>query len=205
VHHAAINRLTGGTAQPEGGTLFSIDQAYYDKPVRFDVWTLSPEPAETVARWFEDGLIGGYGRRASTGLGHLELIEVAEAELPAPEQPNAGVLLGPAVPQPGDPARGFFHAGIRCGRVGGDFAIGDLPGGSVQRQKRPVRCLLRGSLLHAEPPPAHVGRLVAGVHELEAIRHYGLAPLLPCRLDPALLNDPLLAPAAAGHEDETVR
>lgn len=192
VIRAGINRLTGGTAQAEGGTLFTCEQYYFDfrQPPRFDVWALSPEPAETVEKWLVDGVAGGYGRDASAGLGHLAIVSVTPAPIPSPENPNACVLLGPAVPRRGDPYRGFFSCGVRCGRLGGDYAIGQLPGGARERHKRPVRCLLAGTVLLAhDAVPRYVGRVLSGVHpEIESIRHHGLAPVLPCRLAPELVE-----------------
>lgn len=195
VPHAAINRLTGGTAQAEGGTLYSTIQEYYEAPVRFDVWCLSPEPPEVVRSWFEQGIAGGYGRDAATGLGHIVVVSVDPQPLPTPATPNAGMLLSLAVPQPQTPARGFFVGGVRSGRVGGEFAINQLPDGSVQRQKRPVRCLMTRTILFTEePPPPFVGRLVSGVHEFEALRHYGIGLVLPLRLSDAVVQDPLIQP-----------
>jgi len=190
--HASINRLTGGTQQAGAGALFTTRQEYYAQPVTFDVWALSPESQQTVQQWFEDALVGGYGRDAASGLGAMVVLCVQSKTLPAVPDANAGVCLGPVTPARNDPVCGFFSFGFRCGRVGGDFAIGALPDGSSQRQKRPVRCLLRGSVLVQSPPPLFVGRLVHGVHQCPAIRHYAMAPLLPCRLDEPTLADPLL-------------
>ena len=198
VVHIGVNRLSGGTLQPDGGALFTNEQTYYDdggrdangqrRPVAFDVWALSPESADQVKQWFVDGLAGGYGRDAATGLGDLEVADIRSEPLPICDGANAAILLGPAVPRHDDPATGFFSFGVRCGRLGGDFAL--APG--MQRQKRPVRCLERGSVLITDEPAPWIGRLVAGVHPDERIRHCGLAPLLPCRLSRDTLDHPLL-------------
>ncbi len=193
VTHAGVNRLTGGTAQEGGGVLFTTSQSYFAGPARFSVWARSPEPADTVRQWFEQGLVGGYGRDASSGLGQIVVSTVVTAELPTAKQPNAVMLLGPTVPKPGDPHRGFFQLGTRSGRVGGDFAIGPLPDGSTQRQKRPVHCLLAGSVLLTDNPPAFVGRVLRNVHQWSELRHYGLSLTLPIRLEPTVLADQLLA------------
>ena len=189
VTHAGVNRLTGGTAQAGGGVLFTTSQSYFAGPARFSVWARSPESSDTVRQWFEQGLVGGYGRDASSGLGQLVVVAVVSAELPTAQQPNAVMLLGPTVPKPGDPHRGFFQLGTRSGRVGGDFAIGALPDGSTQRQKRPVHCLLAGSVLLTDNPPAFVGRVLRNVHQWSELRHYGLGLVLPIRLEPAVLAD----------------
>jgi CRISPR-associated protein Csm4 len=197
VTRAGINRLTGGTAQAEGGVLFTGQQTYYDfrEPPQFDLWCLSPEPLDAVRQWLEDALVGGYGRDAAAGLGNVVVAGAEDAQLPSVPAANACMILGPAVPRPGDPQRGFFSIGIRCGRLGGDFAVGGLPDGAVDRQKRPVRCLLAGSLLL--PPagvPPLIGRVLRGAHpRIEAVRHYGIAPALPCRLVPDLLEHRLVA------------
>ena len=182
--HAGVNRLSGGTAQPEAGTLYSTLDRHFRRGQCFEVWALSPEPLETVRQWVEWGIEGGYGRDASTGLGHLEVRSVEATTLPGPERANAALVLGTLVPRPGDPAHGFFRPGVRCGRVGGDFAVGSLPGGSGGREKKPIHCLLAGSLLLSDAPPSYAGRVLRGVHpEVEAIRHCGLTPLMPCRVE----------------------
>lgn len=199
VTHAGVNRFTGGTGQPAGGSLFTVDHTFYPRHARFDVWTLSPEPLPTVRRWFEQGLEGGYGRDAATGAGQLAVVDAQPAQLPSVPAANAGVALGAFTPAPRDPRRGFFKAGARCGRLGGDFAIGPLPGGATQRQKRPVSVFEEGTLLvaAADSPPVSVGRVLRGVHQWPDIRHYSMTLLLPCRLGDELLAHPLLQPTPA--------
>lgn len=194
VAHAGVNRFTGGTAQQEGGTLHFNRQSYYETPQRFDVFARSPESIDVVRAWFDDGLAGGYGRDAASGLGQLEVLAVAPFAWPSVAGANGCLLLGPVVPRPADPNRGFFVGNVKSGRVGGDFAIGLLPDGSSIRQKKPIHMLLAGTVLAASPPPDYVGRLIAGVHPTcPEIRHCGLAPTLPCRLAESLLHHPLLA------------
>ncbi|MGA2499969.1 MAG: hypothetical protein ABSH20_19700 [Tepidisphaeraceae bacterium] len=197
VLHAAVNRLTSGTAQEGGGTLFPSSVFCYGaaEPPQFEVWAHSTEPTSVIQGWFEAALHAGYGRDAGTGCGQLAVTTVAAQDLPMPPNPNAAILLGPAVPCPSDPANGFFSFGVRCGRVGGDFAIGLLPDGSDQRQKRPVHCLLRGSVLLCSKPSMFVGQSVRGVHRVESIRQYTMAPLLPCTLHSSLLEHPVLQEA----------
>lgn len=168
---------------------------------RFDVWAAAPDDAEPagIRRLFEIGLAGGYGKHASSGLGHLVVHEVSEQPLPSlPSEapPNAGVLLGWATPKPRDPLRGFTAIAVRAGRVGGLYAIGPTGGGSVVRQKRGIFGLAAGSVLVERSPgagvPAVVGQLMADVHpEDPAIRHYAMTLLLPCRLTPDTLRDAL--------------
>jgi CRISPR-associated protein Csm4 len=189
VMHAGINRLSGGTAQEGGGTLYAADQSYgVPSATRYDVWARSAAPADEIGELFEDGLGGGYGRDGATGLGQLRIADVSVAEIPRPNRPNAIMLLGPTIPRRGDPYRGFISFGVRCGRLGGEFAIGQTPDGASHRQKHPVHCLLRGSVLVAEPGPEYMGRVVSGVHEYRPIRHYGLSLGIPCRLDSATLE-----------------
>jgi len=195
VTHAGVNRFTGGTGQPAGGSLFTVDQTFYPQRARFDVWTLSPEPLETVRRWFEQALEGGYGRDAASGAGQLALVDALPAQLPEVPAANAGIALGAFTPAPRDPLRGFFKPGVRCGRLGGDFAVGPLPGGATQRQKRPVSVFDEGTLLLCpQGPPASVGRVLREVHQWPEIRHYSMTLLLPCRLGDELLAHPLLHP-----------
>lgn len=193
VVRAGINRLTGGTLQTEGGALFSSQQTYFRDQPLFDVWVQSPESALQVREWFEFGLSGGYGRDASSGLGHLVLKQIDVEEIPCPPNSNAVIILAPAVPKRTDPCRGFFKMGLRHGRLGGDFSIGELPGGSMVRQKRPVQCLLPGTVLLTNDVVRSIGRVLSGVHpEVESIRHYGMAPALPCQLASDVLDHPLL-------------
>lgn len=190
VTRAGINRLSQSTMQPGGAALFTEQQLYPDvsSPPRFDVWTISPEDPATVERWFRDGLLGGYGRDASAGLGWLEVLGISRTELPQVAHANAGILLAPTVPRRTDPARGFLRLGVRCGRLGGDFSVfgpTDLePGQPWLRQKRPVFCLVPGSVLvFGQRVARWVGRTVTHVHpQLPTIRHYGMSPVLPCRL-----------------------
>lgn len=190
VTRAGINRLSQSTMQPGGATLFTEHQLYpnVSPAPRFDVWTISPEDQATVERWFQDGLVGGYGRDASAGLGWLEIISITQSKLPQVPDANAGILLAPTVPRHTDPVRGFMRLAVRCGRVGGDFAIFGPshldPEQPWHRQKRPVFCLVPGSVLLFGPRVAPwVGRTVTHVHpQLPTIRHYGMSPVLPCRL-----------------------
>jgi CRISPR-associated protein Csm4 len=193
VVHAGINRLTGGTAQPEGGSLFAVDRTFFAFPACFHVWARSPEPLDTVRRWFEQALAGGYGRDAASGAGQIAVIDAQSAALPAPAHANAGIALGAFTPRPGDPLDGFFKAGVRCGRLGGDFAIGPLPDGATQRQKRPVSVFEAGTLLACpDTLPDVVGRVLSCVHQWPAIRHYAMTLLLPCRVEDQLLAHPVL-------------
>jgi CRISPR-associated protein Csm4 len=189
--HASINRLTGGTVQEHGGTLYATPRLFYPRSVTsFEVWTVTNMELNAVRQLFEDGLAGGYGRDASGGCGWLTLASINNAPQMEVSNANAGLLLGMAVPKRRDPTRGWFNFGTRCGRLGGDFAIGATPAGSTVRQKRPVHCLLRGSIVvDGKKPPAFIGRLVPKVHEDAAIRHYAISPVLPCRLDESSLKE----------------
>jgi len=193
VVHAGVNRLTGGTEQPTGGSLFAVERTFYPEPTRFDLWVRSPEPLDTVRQWCEQGLAGGYGRDAATGAGHIVVVDAVEAALPSVETANAAVALGCFTPATGDPQRGFFRAGVRCGRLGGDFANGPLPSGATQRQKRPIAVFEAGTLLVSlENTPPVVGRVLQNVHELPQIRHYAITLLLPCRVTADVLAHPLI-------------
>lgn len=182
VTHAGVNRLTGGTAQEDGGLLFTTSQTYFAEARRFTVWARSPASAATVQQWFEQGLAGGYGRDASSGLGYLMVLKVAAESLPEAKTPNAVMILGPTVPRPNDPSQGWFQLGIRAGRVGGEFAVGQLPNGSTERQKHPVRCLLAGTVLHCDQRPLWIGRVLRGVHAWSELRHYGVGLTLGIQL-----------------------
>ncbi|TWT40212.1 hypothetical protein [Botrimarina hoheduenensis] len=205
--HAGVNRLTGGTTAEDGGTLFATERRFFNagaigESPRYVVWAYSPAESTLVQRWFEDGLIGGYGRDGANGAGWIEVLEVSTAALPEVPNANAVVTLAPFTPKPGDPIGGFFRAGVRCGRLGGDFAIGPTPDGSSLRQKRPVASFLTGTLLACPPqdypagPPSTVGRILAGVHRYADIRQYAAAVTLPCRLEDGLADHPLLNPAS---------
>jgi hypothetical protein len=188
--HAGINRYSGGTAQEGGGLLFSSDEYFPGQvDVWYDVWAASPAGREQVAGWLAGALEGGYGRDSATGAGDVRIVSVEQESLPSIDGANAGVLLGPATPAPGDSTAGFFNLGVRAGRLGGDFAVGSTPSGSAERQKRPVHCLLRGSVIVGGPPRQTFGRVVAGVHEDPAIRHYAMSLLLPCRLESDTLRE----------------
>lgn len=189
VMHAAINRLSGGTAQEGGGTLFALEQTYFpSEGCDFEVWVLSPDQPEALQQLFETALSGGYGRDGASGQGDLRVTRIQQTPMPPPTDANAFVLLGAAVPRPTDPATGFLGFEVRCGRLGGDFAIGPTPSGSTQRQKRPFHCLSRGSVLAGVPQRPWIGQLLANVHEDPAIRHYAMTPVVPIRLETTLLE-----------------
>jgi CRISPR-associated protein Csm4 len=190
VLHASINRLTGGTAQEGGGTLFMQEQSYFPASGgTFEVWLQSPSSAADLRAIFEAALAGGYGRDGASGLGHFTILGLDAVVLPAVRNANAIMTLAAAVPRRSDPARGFPSFAMRCGRLGGDFAIRPTPSGSTVRQKRPFHCLTRGSVLLTDQPQPRVGQLLAGVHEDPCIRHYAIAPTLPLNLDESLLRE----------------
>lgn len=186
VLHASVNRLTGGTAQEGGGSLFGINTIFHEGQPEWSVWCLSPETVDTVRQWFEAGLVGGYGRNAASGRGHLIVLETRPAELPAADHPDASMTLGPALPTASDAPPLSTRSVMHWGRVGGDFSIGALPDGSVIRQKRPVIAWATGSLLETAPGRPWIGHAPAGVHPaFSAIRHCGMAPVIGVRVDPA--------------------
>ena len=193
--HAPVNRLTGSTAGETGGLLHTLEDTFFDAgrgddcATRFDVWALSPDSVADVQALFEVGLSGGYGRDASSGAGDVRIETCKEESLPSVAGANAAMLLGPATPRPTDPARGFFDFVVRAGRLGGEFAVGATPDGSTERQKRPVVCLSRGTVLVGDCPGGFVGGLVAGVHPYAGIRHYAMAPVLQCRLTDAAMKE----------------
>jgi CRISPR-associated protein Csm4 len=190
VTRASINRLTGGTVQSGGGTLFTA--AEWHPPASglvSDLWVLADGDAEEVRRLLLQGLAGGYGRDAASGKGQVDVEAVERCSLPtAPDGGNAMMLLAAAAPASTDPFRGFGRLTTRAGRLGGDYAVGATPDGQVLRQKRPVTMLERGSVLVGAPQP-FVGRLVGGVHSFAPIRHYGMAVCLPVRLSETLASE----------------
>lgn len=189
VLHAAINRLSGGTAQEDGGLLHSDVRSFFAAVPRFDLYVVSPAPQHVVERWLEQALVGGFGRDSSSGLGDLRIVECVEVAFEIPTGANAILLLAPASPRPGEPFRGFTPIETKAGRLGGQFAIGPTPDGTMLPQKRPVTRLVCGSVLLTNSPRAFMGRLLAGVHPYEPIRHYSMAPALPCRLTDAVLEE----------------
>ena len=193
--HAGINRLTGGTEQPDGGALFTSSATFCDTASQqdqaglFEVLVRSPESAETIQQWFRDGLQAGYGRDAATGMGQIDVTEVSENQFTPVPEANAVMLLSSAVPRRGDPHRGFFSIGVHSGRVGGEFAIGLMPDGSSNRQKYPVRTLLTGTVLLTDSADQFcVGQVLSGIHSWEGLRHYGLGLTIPVRV-PGILYE----------------
>ena len=200
ITQAGINRLTGGTEQPEGGALYTSPVRFYRSPGQndqplFDVYVRSTQSQDIVENWFRDGLSGGYGRDAATGRGDLQFHSISPWNFKAHPQANAVMLLGPAVPRQSDPTRGYFVSGGYSGRVGGDFAVEDTPDGSGIRQKYPVHYLQAGSVLICKTAPdgsrsvpTTIGRILRDVHPWSEIRHYGISLSLPLTLDERLLN-----------------
>lgn len=190
VTRASINRLTGGTVQAGGGTLFSATEWHPPATgLGYDLWVLADGDADAVRRLLEQAVTAGYGRDAAAGKGQLAVEAVDRAALPAaPGGANAVLLLAAAAPLASDPARGFGRLTTRAGRLGGAYAIGPTPDGTVLRQKRPVTLLERGAVLVGQPQP-FVGRLVGDVHPFAPIRHYAMAPSVPIRLGDALVSE----------------
>lgn len=189
VLHAGINRLTGGTAREDGGLLHSDVRSFFEEVPRFDLYVVSPAPQDVVERWLEIALAGGYGRDASSGLGDLRIVDCAQVTFDTPSGANAILLLAPSSLRPGEPCCGFSPIETKAGRLGGLFAIEPTPDGTMRPQKRPVTRLSCGSVLLTDTPPVYVGRLLAGVHDYEPIRHYAMSPVLPCRLTDDVLKE----------------
>lgn len=189
--HAAINRLTGGTQQEGGGTLFAVEQAYpASEGAPYDVYARFDGSAADLHALLDHGLHGGYGRDGATGMGWFTLSEDAVVEEPLPltgavDAPDACLVLGRMVPGPQDPRGAFCRFVVHAGRLGGAYAQGDLPDEVRSIQKHPVLMIERGSILRCDGPvPSTTGRVLRGVHpDLSTIRHCGLTLCMPVRLD----------------------
>jgi len=183
IMHAAINRLTGGTQQESGGTLFSDHCQFYSKSkTQFDVYAWSKADQAKTASLFECGLIGGYGRNASSGAGHLRLSEINPCEFTIPTRADACMSLASVTPALKDGKLLSGQLETRSGRLGGDFAIGPTPDGKVQRQKKPITTFTTGSVFHYRSSAQWIGRVLRNIHPYAPIRHYAMAPVLPCHL-----------------------
>lgn len=188
--HAGINRFTGGTQQEDdAGALFTVPSFFPGEDASFEVYVLSPHSKEIVHKWFENGLMFGYGKDASSGKGHLKVSSIEEDwNLHIPREPNAVMLLTNTTPKAGDPHIGFSRFTARCGRLGGSFSVDGVPGDSPSIQKSPVLCLQPGSVFLSDSPPLFAGRNLAGVHPTMGIRHYALGICLPVVLSDELVH-----------------
>ncbi|HOV68364.1 MAG TPA: hypothetical protein PLI31_08390, partial [Methanoregulaceae archaeon] len=176
VAHNAIDRLTNHTLA-DGGLFFS-PETFAAAPVEYDLWVVaSCEPAR-VRELLGWAVEGGYGRDASTGKGHFTVDGIRPESLPAAQNPNAVMTLGPCAPAAGDPARGCWMIEPRFGKLGGPWAA-QADGAGVF--KHPLIFLAAGAVL-AGPPRPFLGRIVPNVHPTRPeVVQYGLAVTIPVR------------------------
>ncbi len=163
VAHNAINRFSGHTLDEHG--LFHARQWYMPPDAVYEVWARTTWDPDRLRSVFEWGLVGGYGRDASTGLGQITVQDVEPATLPpkAVDRPNALVTLGACVPDISDPTEGLWTVDVRHGRLGGAWAVGHDEETSAAF-KYPVVFLARGTLLLTDEYRLTVGRVVSDVH-----------------------------------------
>ncbi|MEO5348316.1 MAG: hypothetical protein H7836_01515 [Magnetococcus sp. YQC-3] len=127
----SINRMTGTTG--EGGFApYTLEQIWFPPENRLELWLLHDERVkrEEIRQALLDVGQGGFGKKASSGMGHFELSEdLREESLPAQKGSNAWLSLGFCLPHGGtmDPQRSFYQVFTRFGRHGDQAALTGQP------------------------------------------------------------------------------
>lgn len=183
--HNSLNRLTLTTGRGEGFAPFTRQMHWYGEQTKLDAYLLFDEEridADRVHAALEDVGVTGYGKEASTGAGHFDVIECSEWQLPS-ELPavNALLTLGPCAPQGGDwdASRCWYQPFVRFGRHGDMAVHGANP------FKNPVLLADTAAVMTSANGalPLWVGRGLGGIsHNLPAAVQQGYAPALPVSL-----------------------
>jgi CRISPR-associated protein Csm4 len=180
--HVTLNRSTGRALE---GALF-MDGALWPKPPDTP-WHIIADPGVLGAGALAEALrvvgLTGHGADASTGMGGFDIEPPQPFEWPDIPEPNALLALGPFVPAPRDPARGYWRLETRFGRVGNVYSCRDVNGVRHTPFKKPLVMLQPGSLLGpAGPHRWRLGRIVPDIHALPQVVHGALTPALPVRV-----------------------
>ena len=193
-----INRLTGGTAamdeKADSGNLYNLEElrfvdegdaanAAMDISVYVRVidqaWA---ERAKTLFGYLSDS---GYGKKKSSGYGHIEIAswEPFDGFDQAVSEPDGFISLSNWVPAPGDPTEGTYQTLVKYGKLGEEFANRENP------FKFPLTMLRAGSsFLGNGPRRDWYGRLVEDIAPLSVenpdlnIVQYGYAFAVAAKL-----------------------
>ncbi|MGE4286794.1 MAG: hypothetical protein AB7F23_09360 [Phycisphaerae bacterium] len=192
IAHNSINRITGAVSKPKNGEgssgLFFTDEYHIDtdNPPVMDMYVLSGYGPGRIEELFKQALSGGYGKYASRGKGRIEVLGIESFAFPAARDANAVMLLTSCMPAPEDPTGGYWQLFTRYGKLGAHFASESLAELGVNENlpfKYPVTMLKAGAVLRTDAPRSYYGMVASGVHSVNKIRHYGIAPAIPINCD----------------------
>ncbi len=190
VPHVSVNRLTNHALELFFDRRIFPEITGEDFP-QFEMWILSSFPKERVEELIESAIVGGYGKDASTGAGHLVLDEITDAELPQANSPNAVMTLSPAVPAENDPICGFWRNDVRFGKLGGPWATTGQEDETNNPFKHPLIMLQRGAVFLCDNPAdkSFIGKMVPNIHPTRSeVKQYGYAITIPIYLSHELLG-----------------
>ena len=129
--HNSINRLTGTTG--EGGFApYAVAQSRYHPNALLDVYAVVDDtcfnPEELIELLQRIGATG-FGKDASTGLGHYIVVSAEPFTLTQQPQSTAWMVLAPCAPQQQGfvPEKSYWQPFTRYGRHGSLAAIGGQP------------------------------------------------------------------------------
>jgi CRISPR-associated protein Csm4 len=161
----AINRNTFKALE---GQLYTV-QEYYFNSEQFKTLSLffasNYLDKDTFSKYLELVLLNGYGKKASTGKGYMEVLETKEANLPNAGNPNAFMVLGNYYPSEAEinnhKFAGFYALNTKFGK------LGDAKAKSQNPFKQPHLVFEPGSVFKATPKGAVVGRLIENISKSE--------------------------------------
>lgn len=168
--HNTINRFTG-TVDDDGG-LFALN-AFYPKQSDFDIYIRSSYAPERITTLFNWAFENGYGADASTGKGHIKIIdEPKKVELK--QESNTYMALAPFVVSKKQSIKNLrANIFIRNGKIGGNFATYMTP------WKKTVVLFDEGAVFESIEPLDFVGELLTDIHVDKKICQAGFAPVIP--------------------------
>lgn len=162
--HNMVSRESGTVENLDGaGSLFTSDRRFFEVGDRFDLYLLSPLPAEQLSEVLALALSLGIGADKSTGCGTFRLESLEEdQELSTPvERADGFVSLSNWLPAQEDPTEGQYKLLPKYPKLDRELAGGEYP------FKKPLLFLEAGAFFHAKRPREWYGRCVTKVAAVE--------------------------------------
>lgn len=184
VMHNSINRYSNTVIE---GNLFSVteqwpnlqdknkfkDKSEGNAENKFDLYVLSDFSAQRVLQLCTWAFENGYGADASTGKGHIRIVQPPETVTPL-KSGHTYCALAPFVGYEGDGITDLrADIFVRIGKIGGGFS------GFMSPYKKPVVLYDEGAVFKSDKPIEYAGRLLTNVHSDSRICQAGFAPVIP--------------------------
>lgn len=157
IMHNEVSRITGTTGDTH--SLFAAEETFLNEECQYiTVYAFAREGWQhRLQELFEDLGKGGIGARASTGKGTFHMAACDEFSFNSPQIFNGYILLGNAVPNASDPARGYMKIIVKRGKLGEEKSKTANP------FKKPLLMLKPGSVFYTDAGLKWIGRLVEGI------------------------------------------